>query len=38
MYIALQDFKKEPDFNMKYNVQIKKIGNLFALKHEEDEI
>lgn len=35
MYIALQEMKKDPGFNDKYNVQIKKIGDIFAQEDEE---
>lgn len=38
MYIALQDLKKDPNFNKKYNVQIKKIGDIFALNEEDDQV
>ncbi len=35
MYIALQEMKKDPSFNDKYNVQIEKIGDIFAIEDEE---
>jgi hypothetical protein len=37
MYIALYDLKKGPTFNKKYNVQIKKIGDIFAVQEEPDQ-
>ena len=37
MYIALQEIKKDPGFNDKYNVRIQKIGNIFAQDDEEQK-
>jgi hypothetical protein len=36
MYIALQDLKKDPNFNKNYNVDVKKIGDIFAVTEEND--
>jgi hypothetical protein len=38
MYIALQDIKKDPNFNKNYNVQVEKIGDIFADNDEDDQI
>ena len=36
MCIALYELKKDPNFNKNYNVQVKKIGDIFAVTDEED--